>query len=88
MSILEEAQNVVHGDRAKDYGHPFINHNRTAQLWTAYLGVPITAEQVCMLNILQKISRSQNRLTRDTLVDIAGYAANVEMIEERRKESA
>jgi hypothetical protein len=83
-SILQEAQRIVHGARRQDYGHPFDNHSNTAALWSAYLEIPITPEQVCMLNILQKVSRSKQSITRDTLVDIAGFAANVELVDERR----
>lgn len=87
-TILEEGQRIVHGARQNDYGHPLDNHSRTAGLYAAYLGIPITAEQVCFLNILQKISREMNRPTRDNLVDIAGYAANVEMIQSERASRA
>jgi hypothetical protein len=45
-----------------------------------YPGIKLDAMDVCFFNILQKISRAANRTTRDTLVDIAGYAANAEMI--------
>lgn len=83
-SILEEAVRAVHGARNDDYGSPLTNHSRTAAFWSAYLGIPISPEQVCMLNILQKVSRGMNRITRDTLVDISGYAANVEMIQAER----
>ena len=84
MTILEEAAKAVDGPRNEDYGHPLDNHGRTAALWSAYLGIPITPEQVCFLNVLQKISRGMNRITRDTLVDIAGYARNVEMVQAER----
>ncbi len=81
-SILEEARRVVDGPRQQDYGTPGANHARTAAFWSTYLDTPITAKQVCMMNILQKVARSMQRTTRDTLVDIAGYARNVELIEE------
>lgn len=80
-SILKEASKVVRGARRHHYGTPSVNHGRTAALWSVYLGREITPEQVCMLNILQKVSRGMNRLTRDTLVDIAGYAENVHLIQ-------
>lgn len=85
IDILHEAKNVVHGPRHDSYGSPLDNHTRTAQLFTAYLskkypGITLDAVDVCMLNILQKVSRSANAVTRDNLVDIAGYAANVELI--------
>lgn len=88
-SVLMEAQRHVHGARPQDYGTPFDNHGRTARLWSVYLGKDVTPEDVCMLNILQKVSRGINSITRDTLVDIAGYAANVEMvIDERERREA
>lgn len=79
--VLEEAARLVRGRRRTDYGHPRDNHARTAALWSAYLGVPITPTQVCMLNLLQKISRSVHRTTRDTIVDIAGYTLNIAILE-------
>lgn len=83
-NILQEANYVVHGQRRNEYGHPIDNHQRTANLWATYLRISITPVDVCFLNILQKISRGMNKLTRDTLVDIAGYAANIEMIQKKR----
>lgn len=78
-SILAEAEAIVHGDRRASYGTPIDNHSRTAALWSAYLGIPVTARQVCMLNILQKISRDAFSAKRDNLVDIAGYAENANL---------
>lgn len=84
-SILTEAAEIVAGARRQDYGTPRQNHSRTAALVNAYLATveesegglsDIDAFDVCMLNILQKISRLTHRRTRDSLVDIAGYAAN------------
>lgn len=85
ISVLQDAMSAVNGARQMDYGHPLDNHTRTADLWSTYLGVPITAEQVCFLNILQKVSRAMNAVTRDGLVDIAGYAQNVQMIRDERQ---
>lgn len=83
-TILDLADEATRGDRQRDYGHPSDNHGRTAMLWTHYLGIPVTADDVCMLNILQKVSRARHKLTRDTLVDVAGYARNAEMIHDTR----
>lgn len=87
MNILEEANEIIHGARNQAYGSPLENHGLTAKYWSQYLNVPVTAEDVCFLNILQKISRAQNGidLNRDSLVDIAGYAGNIEMILDQRK---
>lgn len=87
-SILEEAAAIVSGPRRADYGTPLDNHSRTAALWNAYLAtapgeVPraLDARDVCMLNILQKISRDRFYPKRDNLVDIAGYAENANLCE-------
>ena len=79
-TVLAEAARVVDGPRRDDYGTPSENHGRTAAMWSDYLGVPITARQVCMLNILQKISRDAHAAKRDNLVDIAGYVRNAELV--------
>lgn len=89
--IHAEAAKIVNGDRQKDYGPPKFNHGCTAALWSAYLGrrsmasgfsFQLDARDVCMLNILQKISRDANKRKDDTLVDIVGYALNAKMVEE------
>lgn len=74
--VLDEAANIVTGDRLTYYGPPEINHKRSAELWSTYLGIDITPRQVCVMNILQKISRDVNIEKPDNLVDIIGYAAN------------
>ena len=90
-NILKEAEKIVSGARRKDYGTPLQNHSCTAELFTSYLkrrGIlkgEITAEDVCFLNILQKISRAANKITPDTLLDIPGYTRNIELILEARK---
>ncbi len=55
-------------------------------------GFRMTAYDVCVFNMLQKISRLGNQLRvegrphRDSLVDIAGYAGNMEMIQNEEAE--
>jgi hypothetical protein len=83
-TILDEAAAIVDGPRRADYGTPAENHGRTAALWSAYLCVPITARQVCQLNILQKLSRDAHTAQRDNLVDIAGYARNAELLDDAK----
>jgi 5'(3')-deoxyribonucleotidase len=91
-TILDSARKVVYGTRQNDYGSPLTNHTRTADFFTTYLqprlveGKRLTAEDVSMLNILQKVSRGMNSITRDTAVDIAGYAENIGMIKTERGE--
>ena len=90
-SILSEADTIVNGARQETYGHPSDNHGCTAQMWSGYLSrkygtkIVLDVRDVCWLNALQKISRDANQPKRDNLVDVAGYAANIEMDEERKK---
>lgn len=79
-NILDLARDVTSGPRREKYGAPAVNHGRTARLWSAVLGIDVTPEQVCLLNILQKVSRLQHGYHHDTLADIAGYAANLQEI--------
>lgn len=79
-SILDEALRITGDARPSKYGTPKDNHGLTAQLLTAYFGFEITARDICMINILQKISRDRFCATRDNLVDIAGYAQNAWVI--------
>lgn len=86
-SILAEAAAVVDGDRQRDYGSPAENHGRTAALWSAYLQTSISAADVCVLNILQKLSRERYCAKRDNLVDVAGYAENLDRIRQAQARS-
>ena len=54
-SILEEAKRIVHGDRGENYGHPFEDFSRTAQIWSAILGIDVEPEQVALC----MVARSQ-----------------------------
>jgi hypothetical protein len=80
--MADEAKAIVTGDRQRAYGEPAENHGCTAAIWTAYLSrklgmrVNITAEDVCLMNAGQKMSRHANTPKRDNLVDIVGYALN------------
>jgi hypothetical protein len=91
-NILQEAQRIVHGPRRDEYGTPLQNHTRTANFWNEYLGkrcpgIQLTAEDVCYMNILQKVARkvTTDKITRDGIVDIAGYAANIELVMDERR---
>lgn len=93
-TVLEEAARVVDGLRQASYGSPWDNHGCTAEMWTSFLrrrgilspnvDVFLTAEDVCLMNILQKVSREANEHKRDNLVDTCGYSRNVELIKEWR----
>lgn len=74
--MLEEAANAVEGDRNVQYGPPLEDFQRTATMWSAYLGVPIQPHDVGAMMALVKVSRiRQSPAKRDSWVDLAGYAA-------------
>lgn len=74
-SILTEADRLVSADRQMDYGHPFEDFGRTAQMWSAILGVEVTRTQVAQCMVAVKLSRlSATPNHRDSWVDVAGYA--------------
>lgn len=89
-TALQEAQEIIYGDREKTYGHPAKNLQRIADLWTQYL-VPhiehqenLSAQDVAQMMILLKIARLQNQPDhRDSRVDVVGYAALVDRLHER-----
>ena len=74
--ILNEAKNLVDGDRHKDYGDKTENHKNISKLWSAYLGVPITAHDVAICMTLLKIARAKfGNPTPDTYIDGSAYMA-------------
>lgn len=73
-SILIEAEDLVHGDRNAAYGHPLDDYTRTAKMWSAILGIEVTAHQAILCMCTMKISRECNKSKRDNMVDLAGYA--------------
>lgn len=84
-TVTEEAQRLVYGARQASYGHPFDDFSRTGRIWGAILGVGDIAPHIvglCMAAV--KISREVNGHKRDNLVDLAGYAATVELALERQ----
>jgi hypothetical protein len=88
LNALDRANKLVGGDRQNVYGHPLTDFSRTAKLWSAILGVEVTAEQVALCMMLVKISRlCQTPDHIDSIVDIAGYALTYEMVVEKRKET-
>lgn len=74
--ILNTANKIVNGERQEDYGSPEDNFTKIGVLWSTYLGVAITAEDVAAMMILLKTARISPGQTKiDNWVDIAGYAA-------------
>ena len=80
QTVLEEANSIIYGDRQKAYGSVTINFGRIAKIWSAVLGIDVTAEQVGLCMVGVKMAREVNKPNRDNLVDIAGYAGTIEKL--------
>lgn len=80
VNILNEAADLIVGQRQEDYGTPEENFGRMAELVNIHIrknletNTPLSPRQIAELMILLKISRTINSPTRDSYVDIGGYA--------------
>ncbi|MCK4625059.1 MAG: hypothetical protein KAV00_07100 [Phycisphaerae bacterium] len=87
-TILQEAQDLVYGDRNDDYGHPVEDFAKTAKIWTGILlpklkeGMEVSTKEVALCMVGVKISREVNKHKRDNCTDGAGYFATAQMIAE------
>lgn len=88
MSILKEAESLIHGDRQESYDHPLDNFTRIANIWSVILGIEVTPEQVGLCMVGTKLAREAFSPKRDNLVDGAGYFGTVEMVYEERERRA
>jgi len=84
-AILDKARDAIHGPRQHTYGDPGVNVQRTADLWSTYLGTKITARDVCLMSILVKCSRDAHNSKEDNLIDIAGYAEIAGMLAQQQE---
>ena len=74
--ILNRASVLVQGQREKDYGDKKENHNNIAKLWSAYLGISVTAHDVALMMVLLKMARTKLvQVSRDTYIDMSAYSA-------------
>lgn len=77
--ILQEAERLVNGDRNNQYGDPIQDFQRTADMWSAYLGVApgtLQPHDVAAMIAMVKLSRiAWSPEKRDHWADLAGYAA-------------
>ena len=74
--ILQRAEQMVNGPRARDYGDAYNNHERIAKMWTVLLNKEITVPQVYQCMIAVKLSRLiETPEHEDSAIDICGYGA-------------
>ena len=73
-SILTEAHRLVNGDRGRDYGPPWIDHQRVADIVNAWTGSDLSATDVQRVLVAVKLARmAESPRKRDHYVDAAGY---------------
>lgn len=77
-SVLQEAERIVNGARADSYGHPADHSSVVADLWRAAFGWEADAYRVNLAMALFKIARADVGRSRDSLVDVCGYARTAE----------
>lgn len=72
---LERQAKIVR-ERGARYGQPHIDLGRTARLWSAFLGIQMSADDVCALMALLKLSRIREQPEHaDSWDDAAAYLA-------------
>ena len=83
-TVLEEAAELINGQRQKDYGSALDSFTRIGKIWSAILDIHVGAEEVALCLIGLKVSRATQGWKRDSIIDIAGYAGCLEMIQAER----
>lgn len=79
-SILETAQDLVHGDRRDAYGHPYPEFEKVGRVWGAVLGTEdIPPEKVALCMVGLKMVRECHKPKRDNRVDGAGYFETLDL---------
>ena len=79
--ISEEIAETI-GSRNGSHGDPIENHEHIADLWSAYLGVEVSATDVAACMILLKLCRFKiGGQDRDHWRDSMGYAEIANMIQ-------
>ena len=78
--MIDEAKEIVSGQRQDDYGSIDESFTRIAGLWSAYTGATIDKYDVAKMMMLLKISRAKNGNHRDSYVDIVGYVECVDRL--------
>lgn len=92
-SILQEANNLIHGARQGDYGDKLQNFSQIAMIWQGSLAqklqpdAVITPEDVALLMIGLKLARvAKSPDHRDSWLDIAGYVGCVDILQQERRD--
>lgn len=78
--MLRQAARIV-AHRRKSYGDPYASMDAIAKRWAITLGCTVTPQQVTLCLIDLKLARlAHNPKHRDSILDLAGYAAVLEEV--------
>lgn len=73
---LAKADELITGDRLKDYGPPIVNFTRIADLWSPILGRRVLPHEVALCLAQLKVARlCQSPDHEDSWLDALGYIA-------------
>ena len=76
VKVLNQAEELINGQRAQDYGDAKENFSRVAAMWGAILDQDIKPEQVALCMTALKMCRLARTLDHgDSWLDAAGYIA-------------
>ncbi len=88
MSILDEANERVSDSAQAEYGEPTECLTAIAAVWTEgirhKLNFELSGSDVALLMIGLKYVRLGNKYKRDSVIDLAGYARLMEIVNELR----
>ena len=85
--LFDEVVSTIQ-DRGAIYGHPYINHKRIADLWTAYLDYPIRPHQAALCMALVKVARlAETASHEDSVKDLLAYVALSKTIYDAQQDS-
>jgi hypothetical protein len=85
-NILEQANETV-AQRAEEYGPPDENFQKAADLWSAYLGVPISKYDYAQMMLLAKVARTKTGDPgEDEELDKVGYAFTGDLVRQSMME--
>tara|TARA_R110002096_G_scaffold56945_1_gene144855 strand:+ start:1073 stop:1348 length:276 start_codon:yes stop_codon:yes gene_type:complete len=73
--VLAEAEEIINGERAVDYGDAKESFQAISRMWSAYIGIDVSSADVCHMMTLLKIARLRRGPHRDSSVDACGYMA-------------
>lgn len=87
-SYLDQAKEIIEGDREQTYGHPSKNLTNIAGMWSIYLSakldaeIVVDAEDVSWLMCCMKTCRQAHKRKQDNIVDALGYLALIDRLGE------